>query len=58
MTGPCRTCQLRWYGNADKMLNWAIWYCRKSAAVKRKDMVPIGDDRALRDAPGCGEWKK
>ena len=60
MTEPintgCATCSKKWFGNADKALTWAQWYCRKSAAVRRKDMPVIGNDQALRVAPGCAEW--
>ncbi len=55
---PCRTCLNRWLGNADKALNWAIWYCRKEPEVRRKDMPVIGSDAELKAAKGCGEWKK
>ncbi len=54
----CATCRHRWFGNADKTLTWAIWYCAKRGDVRRKDMPVIGDDKALKVAPGCGDWKK
>ena len=54
----CADCSNRWYGNADKTLNWAQWYCAKRGDVRRKDMPVIGSDAELKAAKGCKDWRK
>ena len=54
----CLHCAKKWFGNKDPAINHSEWHCRKSAAVRRKDMPVIGDDAALRAAPGCKDFAR
>ena len=58
MSKGCLSCRFKWFGSADKNVNFAQFYCAKSAAVRRRDFPVIGDDAALRAAPRCKDFKR
>ena len=58
MTKGCSICKFRWLGSIDKNIKFVKFYCAKRGDVRRKDMPVIGDDKALKVAPGCRDFKK
>ena len=54
----CSTCKYRWCGSFTPKLNRALWHCRKPELDAHPRIIGNGSDKALKEAKGCGEWKK